>query len=103
MQSEDTTAKPDWAKAHEVALALLCLCESDRREHLRVRPRIPSLFLEAFEEEGWIEDANTTLGWVCLTDAGWERARGLLRAHFGIVVEPRAIEEPLDDSRTADV
>jgi hypothetical protein len=42
--------------------------------------------LDDFEQEGWIEDSNTCLGWVWLTEAGQARSREMLRKHFGIVV-----------------
>lgn len=50
------------------------------------RARLPSFLLESFEEEEWTRDASTALGWIEMTDAGWERARALLAEHFGIVV-----------------
>ena len=84
---ERTTRTPDWDKAHEVAMALLGLCERHRRDRLRVRPWIP--FLESFEHEGWIEDSNTALGWVELTEEGHARAREMLENHFGIVLGGR--------------
>jgi hypothetical protein len=84
---------PDWEKLHEVAIALLGLTEHHCKDRLRVRPEIP--FLDAFEQEGWIEDSNTSLGWVELTEAGQARAREMLRKHFGIVVpEPESRVEP---------
>lgn len=75
---------PDWEKVHEVAIALLGLTEHHRKDRLRVRPEIP--FLDTFGQEGWIEDSNTCLGWVELTEAGQARAREMLGKHFGIVV-----------------
>ena len=76
--------QPDWEKAHEVALALLFLCPGHGGDRLRRRPQLP--FLDTFEEEGWIDDANTSLGWIELTEAGSTRARALLEKHFGITV-----------------
>lgn len=83
---DDTTREqvPDWEKVHEVAIALLGLAERHRKDRLRVRPEVP--FLDTFEQEGWIEDSNTCLGWVWLTESGQARAREMLRKHFGIVV-----------------
>jgi len=75
---------PDWEKVQEVAIALLGLTERHRKDRLRVHPEIPCL--DDFEQEGWIEDSNTSLGWVWLTEAGQARSREMLRKHFGIVV-----------------
>ncbi len=78
---------------HEVAIALLGLTEHHRKDRLRVRPEIP--FLDSFEQKGWIDDSNTCLGWVWLTEAGQARAREMLRKHLGIVVPgPEAGGEP---------
>jgi hypothetical protein len=86
----------DWEEVHEVAIALLGLTEHHRKDRLRVRPEIP--FLDTFEQEGWIEDSNTCLGWVELTEAGQARAREMLRKHFGIVLPgPGARVEPPRD------
>jgi len=74
----------DWEKVQEVAIALLWLTERHRKDRLRVRPEIPCL--DDFEQEGWIEDSITSLGWVRLTEAGQARACAMLRKHFGIVV-----------------
>lgn len=83
----------DWEKVHEVGIALLGLSERHRKDRLRVRPEIPCL--DDFEQEGWIEDSNTCLGWVWLTEAGQARAREMLRKHFGIVVDgPLERSEP---------
>jgi len=84
---------PDWEKVQEVAIALLGLTERHRKDRLRVRPEIPCL--DDFEQEGWIEDSNTSLGWIWLTETGQTRAREMLRKHFGIEVpEPAARVEP---------
>jgi hypothetical protein len=92
MNEVDTGAQvPDWEKVQEVAIALLGLTEHQRKERLRVRPEIP--FLDTFEDEGWIEDSNTSLGWVWLTEAGQARAREMLRKHFGIVVGEPSVSE----------
>lgn len=52
---------PAWKRVHEVEIALLGLTEHYRTERLRVRPEIP--FLASFEQEGWVEDSSTCLGW----------------------------------------
>jgi hypothetical protein len=91
IESESPVRRPDWEKAHEVAMALLLLCERHRRDRLRVRPWIP--FLESFEREGWIEDSNVALGWVELTDAGQAHAREMLAKHFGIVLGGAQLRE----------
>jgi len=65
-------------------MALLGLCEQHRRDRLRVRPWIP--FLETFEQEGWIENSNTALGRIELTESGHARAREMLEKYFGIVL-----------------
>lgn len=80
----------DWEKVHEVAIALLGLAESHRKDRMRVRPEIP--FLDTFEQEGWIVDSNTGAGWIEWTAAGEARAREMLRKHFGIVLPGAAAD-----------
>lgn len=94
VDGESARRTPDWEKVHEVAIALLGLCESHRRRQNERKPQIPSFLLEAFEEAGWIDDARAVLGWVELSEAGQARSREMLEKHFGIVVG----KEPQDDA-----